>query len=383
MAAGLASGTYLLASQAFVTPMQPSMSNNDSPSPSTMVTSSVEQVGTLGSTSSVAAAVGLAGMVAAAASANRRVTGSRMQRRAEPVSMAAAAVAAKAGAAAKTAAAAKGAAKVGGAVAGSATSGTLAQAAEEDVGEWDPELGGKTKWSVFERGTPEFKKAMEQKRRMNTANWDKYTSRNPEGFLNSGPGDPTATVDEYNFFNTAGGAITEDQMRRGMDVGLFNPAIQVGVTEPLGYFDPLGFCPTGDEKTFRKLRAAELKHGRVAMMGAVGAVFQHYVQFPGFEKVPTGLSAVNEAPGSYGAIALFLVAGMLEMFVWTESDDKAPGNFGDPAGWTQVGDGYSVDMRNRELNNGRAAMFAVTGIIAAELFTGKDAVEQLAVLIGK
>jgi len=168
-----------------------------------------------------------------------------------------------------------------------------------------------------------------------------------------------------------------------LDVGLFNPAIQVGVTEPLGYFDPLGFCPQGDEKTFRKLRAAELKHGRVAMMGAVGAVFQHYVQFPGFEKVPKGLDAVNEAPGSYGAIALFLVAGILEMFVWTESDDKAPGNFGDPAGWTQVGDGYSVDMRNRELNNGRAAMFAVTGIIAAELFTGKDAVEQLSVLVGK
>lgn len=223
---------------------------------------------------------------------------------------------------------------------------------------------------------------MEQKRKINTANWDKYTSRDPEGFLNSGPGNPDAKVDEYNIFSSAsaGGALLEDAKNRGTDMGLFNPAIQVGVTEPLGYFDPLGFCPQGDEKTFRKLRAAELKHGRVAMMGAVGAVFQHYIQFPGFEKVPTGLSAVNEAPGSYGAIALFLVAGVLEMFVWTESDDKAPGNFGDPAGWTQVGDGYSVDMRNRELNNGRMAMFAVAGIIAAELATGKDAVEQLAVL---
>merc|ERR1719333_323819 len=167
-----------------------------------------------------------AGVVAMAASAHRRTAGSRTQRRAEPVSVAAAAVAAKAGAAAKSAAAAKGAAKVGGAVAGSATTGTLAQAAEEDVGEWDPELGGKTKWSVTERGTPEFKKAMEQKRKINTANWDKYTSRNPEGFLNSGPGDPSAKVDEYIFFNTAGGAITEVQMSRGMDIGLFNPAIQ-------------------------------------------------------------------------------------------------------------------------------------------------------------
>merc|ERR1711924_26442 len=80
-------------------------------------------------------------------------------------------------------------------------------------------------------------------------------------------------------------------------------------------------------------------------------VVQHYVKFPGFEKVPSGLSAVNEAPGSYGAIALFLVAGILETQFWTESDDKEPGNFGDPLGWSQVGGGYTDDMRNRELNN--------------------------------
>jgi hypothetical protein len=37
-------------------------------------------------------------------------------------------------------------------------------------------------------------------------------------------------------------------------------------------------------------------------------------------------------------------------------------------------------VANRELNNGRAAMFAVIGIIAAELLTGKDGVEQLGLL---
>lgn len=35
------------------------------------------------------------------------------------------------------------------------------------------------------------------------------------------------------------------------------------------------------------------------------------------------------------------------------------------------------DMRNRELNNGRFAMVAITGIVVAELVTGKDAVQQL------
>merc|ERR1719299_247300 len=142
---------------------------------------------------------------------------------------------------------------------------------------------------------------------------------------------------------------------------------------PMGFFDPLGFSKVGDQEGFRNLRTAELKHGRVAMMAAVGAVAQHYVKFPGFEKVPAGIAAVTTAPGTYGFAALFLVAGALELGVWTESPNKEPGNFGDPLGLGQ----YDEDMRNKELNNGRAAMFAAIGIISAELLTGKDGVQQL------
>ena len=123
---------------------------------------------------------------------------------------------------------------------------------------------------------------------------------------------------------------------------------------------------------FRNLRAAEIKHGRVAMMAAVGAVFQHYVKFPGFESVPAGLGAVEVAPGTYGFAALFAIAGLLELGAWTEDPSKEPGNFGDPAGLNQ----YTLEMRNRELNNGRMAMFAAIGIIAANIYTGKDAIEQ-------
>ena len=152
----------------------------------------------------------------------------------------------------------------------------------------------------------------------------------------------------------------------------FDPASEVGVTEPFGYFDPAGFCKKGDKAGFRNLRAAEIKHGRVAMMAAVGAVFQHYVKFPGFESVPAGLGAVEVAPGTYGFAALFAIAGLLELGAWTEDPSKEPGNFGDPAGLNQ----YTLEMRNRELNNGRMAMFAAIGIIAANVYTGKDAIEQ-------
>lgn len=93
---------------------------------------------------------------------------------------------------------------------------------------------------------------------------------------------------------------------------------------------------------------------------------QHYVQFPGFEEVPTGVGAITTAPGTYGFAALFLVSGLpldlpkrslkstrLELALWTEEislplalllcedPKKEPGNFGDPLSLGQ----YDIDMR--------------------------------------
>eukprot|EP00413_Alexandrium_margalefii_P049453 CAMPEP_0204610750 /NCGR_PEP_ID=MMETSP0661-20131031/61668_1 /ASSEMBLY_ACC=CAM_ASM_000606 /TAXON_ID=109239 /ORGANISM="Alexandrium margalefi, Strain AMGDE01CS-322" /LENGTH=387 /DNA_ID=CAMNT_0051622575 /DNA_START=62 /DNA_END=1226 /DNA_ORIENTATION=+ len=153
----------------------------------------------------------------------------------------------------------------------------------------------------------------------------------------------------------------------------FDPAKQLGAMVPVGFFDPLGFSKVGDEEGFRNLRSAELKHGRVAMMAAAGAVVQHYVKFPGFDAVPGGLGAVASPPGTYGFVALFVLAGVLELFVWTQDPAKEVGDFGDPVGLGM----YDDDMRSKELNNGRFAMFAAFGIIAAELLTGKDGVQQL------
>merc|ERR1711988_1428284 len=152
----------------------------------------------------------------------------------------------------------------------------------------------------------------------------------------------------------------------------FDPAQQVGALPPLGFFDPAGFSKVGDEVGFKNLRAAEIKHGRVAMMAALGGVAQHYIKFPGFEKVPAGMAAVTSPPGTYGFAALFLVAGVLETAVWTQEPSKEVGDFGDPLGLGQ----YDEDMRNKEINNGRFAMFAALGIVSADLLTGKDAIQQ-------
>ncbi|KAL9139148.1 Light-harvesting complex [Amphidinium carterae] len=156
----------------------------------------------------------------------------------------------------------------------------------------------------------------------------------------------------------------------------FDVTAEPGVTEPLGFWDPLDYCPPSKDK-FLELRRAELKHGRVAMMAAVGFVVQHFITFPGFGDVSRGWDAMYEFPGNLGTLLLLAGIGYVELNI-SEEDGKYPGDFGDPAGLLKTEFGsYDMDMRNREINNGRFAMIAAMGIIAAEDSTGKDAIEQL------
>merc|ERR1712203_1317218 len=141
---------------------------------------------------------------------------------------------------------------------------------------------------------------------------------------------------------------------------------------PLGFFDPLSFTKVGDEAGFRKLRAAELKHGRVAMMASIGAVGQHFVKFPFAESARGTFGAVFSPEAQLGLPLLLLVVAGLEG-AWREDASRGPGNFSDPMGLNM----YSEEMRSKELNNGRMAMISVLGIFAAEMLTGKDAIEQL------
>lgn len=151
----------------------------------------------------------------------------------------------------------------------------------------------------------------------------------------------------------------------------FNKEQQIGAQAPLGFWDPLDFCK--DEASFRDYRAKELKHGRLAMMGALGMLVQSVVQVPGMEGVPKGVTAITSGNGLVGGAAVFALIGVLEAGVFVQDESKEPGNFGNPLPWF---DDYSEEMRARELNNGRIAMFSAIGIIAASLYTGKSAIEQ-------
>ena len=84
----------------------------------------------------------------------------------------------------------------------------------------------------------------------------------------------------------------------------FNPATEAGVQDPVGFWDPLGLSADKDEATFKRRRAVEIKHGRIAMYATIGYIVPEYYKFPGdlspslgikFADVPAGLAAFSKA----------------------------------------------------------------------------------------
>merc|ERR1740138_1891353 len=58
--------------------------------------------------------------------------------------------------------------------------------------------------------------------------------------------------------------------------------LEIGATEPLGVFDPLGWLETEPE-AFEHRRAVERKHGRIAMAAVVGTiVHNNHIVFDGY-----------------------------------------------------------------------------------------------------
>merc|ERR1712039_670305 len=145
------------------------------------------------------------------------------------------------------------------------------------------------------------------------------------------------------------------------------------------YVGDFGFkAITSDDPANRtKELNAEIANGRLAMMAIIGMFFQDgltgsaWGDWALYTASPLRAAAAEDAPPPM-ALLLFLISGGLELAVWTQDPKKEPGNFGDPLGLGM----YDEEMRNKEINNGRFAMFAALGIIAADLATGKDAMQQ-------
>merc|ERR1719321_87330 len=177
-----------------------------------------------------------------------------------------------------------------------------------------------------------------------------------------------------------------------------------GVTEPLGFWDPLGFC--SDEKlTEGKLkfyRECELKHGRVGMLAALGFPLAEVFHplFGGDVDAPSYLAFQQTPletfwPVVVGAIAIPEIYSVFTFEPvgandkrgkptpqgqpWAILAEHESGDLGfDPLGLKPTDPDALKEMQTKELNNGRLAMIATAGMIVQELVT-KDKLGMLAV----
>ena len=161
---------------------------------------------------------------------------------------------------------------------------------------------------------------------------------------------------------------------------------QVGVTAPFGMFDPLDLAPESQEE-FMMYREAELAHGRVAMMAALGFFVQEqfhpmfaFANGPVIRELDQVLSTSN---GLLGGSTLLLAIFFSEIWRarvgWVEPEVEKfalregylPGDLNfDPLNLKPKEPAELLKMQNKELNNGRLAMIAVAGMTAEELVSG-------------
>merc|ERR1719454_2853184 len=140
-----------------------------------------------------------------------------------------------------------------------------------------------------------------------------------------------------------------------------------GATDPLGFFDPLSYCSAEGitEGKVRFYREAELKHGRVAMLAALGFLVAEnfHPLFGGNIDVPSYV-AFQETPLQTFFFPTVLSLAIFEIFsvftfqtpqegVWTIKSTHQPGNLGfDPLGLKPTDPAELEAMQTKELNNG-------------------------------
>lgn len=154
---------------------------------------------------------------------------------------------------------------------------------------------------------------------------------------------------------------------------------EVGAMAPLGLFDPLGLIEDGSQEKFDALRLYEITHGRVSMLAVVGyLVTAAGVRFPGAEDVPAGLKAFDYLLQSKDGqnvllqmLAFFAVATIINRDAeWLDNEAEFVGDFRNGSldfGWDTFDEETKLKKRTIELNNGRAAMMGIWGLVVHEM----------------
>jgi len=156
-----------------------------------------------------------------------------------------------------------------------------------------------------------------------------------------------------------------------------------GQTAPFGYWDPVGISTNVPEGKLLFFREAELKHGRVAMLASLGILvgekfFPFFKDFYGVGDISAIQTISTPSLQIFWAqllIFCYFVESATTLPAMEGGQMKAgyvPGDLGwDPLGLKPKDAKGFKEMQDRELNNGRLAMFATLGMLAEELVTGQ------------
>merc|ERR1719507_24470 len=156
---------------------------------------------------------------------------------------------------------------------------------------------------------------------------------------------------------------------------------ELGVQEPVGFWDPLGFAADGDMASFKRRRSVEIKHGRICMLATMGYITPEITgKFPGFlspsenlkfADIPNGLAAISKVPFT-GWVQMIGYAGFCEFKANYDADVKnTPGDMGWKPPLLATDDPEVKTRRlNAELANGRLAMMAIIRMFFQDGLTG-------------
>jgi len=162
---------------------------------------------------------------------------------------------------------------------------------------------------------------------------------------------------------------------------------------PYSFFDPLGFSKNVSLSAAKRLREAEIMHGRVAMMATVGYIIGESTPTIAYGMDIPHTIANNQIPEiSINVIfPFFLAINLAEAFraskgwvepskgsLFTLRESYYPGDLGfDPFGLKPQDAKGFTEMQDGELSNGRLAMLAVAGFCAQEQVNGHGILESL------
>merc|ERR1712151_1419285 len=154
---------------------------------------------------------------------------------------------------------------------------------------------------------------------------------------------------------------------------------ELGVQDPVGFWDPVGFTQDGDAAAFKRRRETEIKHGRISMLATMGYITPELVgKLPGNLSPSKGL-AFADVPNGLGAISKVPLVGWAQIVAYCafceisgmDNRGEEPGNFNyNPPLLTSDDPEIKTKKLNAELANGRLAMMAIIGMFFQDGLTG-------------